>query len=80
MFKECKNPQCRILFEARSNRQELCADCYIKKRRNDLVLGRKRYKMRNSKEQLGNERQDEAIIRFLREKTAREDRRYRENF
>ncbi|RPI86181.1 MAG: hypothetical protein EHM34_00355 [Nitrosopumilales archaeon] len=75
-MKECKNPLCRIIFESNSYQQELCGDCYLIKRRADLCRARKKYKDTHPKEQIGNPKDDAKILRFLREKREKEDRRH----
>jgi hypothetical protein len=73
MEKECK--KCHILFDG-ANRYEYCIDCYWIKRREDMKIGRLKYKHNHSKENLGNERQDGIIMKFLRKKRQNDDKRY----
>lgn len=80
-IKQCKNPQCRIFFQAPDRSgpgrpPEYCYECSIIKAREAMCRARKKYKDTHPNEKIGNSRDDAKILRFLREKRAKEDKKY----
>jgi hypothetical protein len=68
-MKECK--ECGVFIES----GEYCMDCGIKR----ALIEPKHLNSRKNKNGLGNPKQDKEILKFLREKRKRENKKYLNN-